>query len=64
MKYGLFSDVHGNFEAFQAVIEAIQKEQLDKIVFLGDIVGYGADPKNCIGLLKDLIKNNVIWQSL
>ncbi len=56
MKYGLFSDVHSNLEAFQKVLEAFEREKVDRYVFLGDIVGYNADPKRCIQLLKDLIK--------
>jgi len=58
MKYGLFSDVHANLEAFQSVIDALRKEKVDRYVFLGDIVGYGADPKKCIELLKSLIKEH------
>lgn len=55
MKYGLFSDIHSNWEAFVAVQKALDQEKVDQYVFLGDIVGYGADPHACIGLLKKLI---------
>jgi len=58
MKYGLFSDIHGNLEAFEAVLKALKKEKVDQYLFLGDIVGYGADPRACIDLLKDLVKAN------
>jgi len=55
MKYGIFSDVHANLEAFNAVVAALKNEDLDGYVFLGDIVGYGADPKKCLELLRELI---------
>ena len=55
MKYGLFSDIHANLEAFEATLDALKEEQVDQYVFLGDIVGYGADPKACIARLKDLV---------
>lgn len=55
MKYGLFSDVHGNLEAFQVVLDSMRDESIDRFIFLGDIVGYGADPSACLALLKNLI---------
>ncbi|MBN1552594.1 metallophosphoesterase family protein [bacterium] len=49
MKYFIFSDIHGNLEALQAVLEAYSKECPDcKPICLGDIVGYGPNPKECI----------------
>jgi predicted phosphodiesterase len=54
MKYGIFSDVHSNMEAFQAVLDALKREGVDKYVFLGDLVGYAADPRECIRMLRDL----------
>ncbi|MFC1808990.1 metallophosphoesterase family protein [Candidatus Omnitrophota bacterium] len=54
MRYALFSDVHGNLEAFQAVLGALHGENIDAYLFLGDIVGYGADPEACIDGLRKL----------
>jgi predicted phosphodiesterase len=54
MRYAVISDIHGNLEAFQSVLEAISKDKVDKYLFLGDVVGYGADPSTCIRLLKSL----------
>jgi diadenosine tetraphosphatase ApaH/serine/threonine PP2A family protein phosphatase len=54
MKYALLSDIHSNLEAFQAVIKDLECEKVDHICFLGDIVGYGADPGKCIDLLENL----------
>jgi len=56
MKYGLFSDVHANKQALEAVLDALKNEGVDFYVFLGDIVGYGADPVFCIQALRDLIQ--------
>lgn len=52
MRYCVFSDVHSNLEAFEAVLDAFSKEGADRYVYLGDIVGYGADPHACIERLK------------
>jgi len=54
MKYALLSDVHSNLEAFRAVIKDLERESVDHVCFLGDIVGYGADPAQCIDILKGL----------
>lgn len=44
----VFSDIHANKEAFLAVLDAIDKLDVDQIICLGDIVGYGADPVWCV----------------
>lgn len=54
MRYAILSDIHGNLEAFRAVLEALSKEKIDRYLSLGDVVGYGADPHACIKLLKAL----------
>jgi diadenosine tetraphosphatase ApaH/serine/threonine PP2A family protein phosphatase len=54
MKYALLSDIHSNLEAFQAVVKDLECEKVDYVCFLGDIVGYGADPNQCIDLLQGL----------
>ncbi len=48
MRYGIISDIHSNIEALRAVIEMLRENSIDTIVCLGDIVGYGADPGECI----------------
>ena len=52
MRYGIFSDVHANLEALDAVIKAYQKEGIDKYICVGDIVGYAANPIECIEKIK------------
>lgn len=48
MRYGILSDVHGNLEALDATIEALTSDRIDVFVCLGDIVGYGPDPNECL----------------
>lgn len=53
MRYAIVSDIHGNLEAFQAVLRDIEaRGGVDRIWCLGDIVGYGPDPNECIELLR------------
>jgi len=54
MRYGIFSDIHANLEAFAAVLEALAAENIDQYICGGDIVGYGADPSRCIALVNKL----------
>jgi predicted phosphodiesterase len=48
MKRAIVSDIHGNLEALEAVLADIGKEAVDSIYCLGDIVGYGPNPRECI----------------
>jgi predicted phosphodiesterase len=56
MTYAVISDIHGNLEALLSVIRYIEsnKERIDKVVCLGDIVGYGADPGECIKFTREV----------
>ena len=54
MRYALISDIHSNLEAFQAVLKALSQEKIDRYLCIGDVVGYGADPKACIELVKSI----------
>ncbi len=51
MRYLLVSDVHANLAAFESVLEDADG-QYDKIWCLGDMVGYGPDPNECVELLQ------------
>lgn len=53
MKIAVLSDIHSNLEAFQACLAHAEREGADTHVFLGDLVGYGADPAACLDLLAD-----------
>lgn len=52
MKYAILSDIHANLEALQAVLDAIKKLHVDKIICLGDLVGYNPNPVECIDLIR------------
>ncbi len=54
MRYAVISDVHSNLEALEAVLSSIEEERVDAIVSLGDIVGYGADPVECISIMREM----------
>ncbi len=51
-KIALLSDIHGNLQALNLVIEKLEKEKPDYWLCLGDIVGYGPNPKECISVIR------------
>lgn len=56
MNYAVVSDVHSNLEALKAVLKDIKKRKISEIIFLGDAVGYGPNPNECIDLLRENCK--------
>ena len=53
MRYLIIGDIHGNLAAFEAVLQDVEaKGEFDEIWCLGDIVGYGPEPRGCIELLR------------
>jgi len=62
MKYAIVSDIHSNLEALTKALEIIDRKLVDEIICLGDIVGYGANPNECIELIRQrcstVIKGN------
>jgi len=53
MIYAILSDIHGNLEALESVIEDAKKENVDEYICLGDIVGYCSDPNECISTVQE-----------
>lgn len=53
MRIAVLSDVHGNLEALQATLAAIEEASVDAVWCLGDVVGYGARPAACMGLVRE-----------
>jgi len=49
--FAVISDIHGNLEALQVTLGDIERRSIRKIYCLGDIVGYGASPKECLDLV-------------
>jgi predicted phosphodiesterase len=54
MKLGLVSDVHANLEALTAVLRELERRKVDRVLCLGDVVGYHANPNECVELLARL----------
>lgn len=53
MKIAIISDIHGNPTALQKVLEDAEERKCDRIVCIGDIVGYGYDPNGCIDICRE-----------
>ena len=60
MRIGLLSDIHANLEALKAVLEHLDAQGSDALVCLGDFVGYGPDPNECIDLLQSRLQAAVV----
>ena len=54
MKYAIIADIHGNLEAFQVVLDDIRAQNATHVVCLGDVVGYNANPKECLQIVRDM----------
>lgn len=54
MKYAIIADIHGNLEAFQTVLDDIKKEKCTHYACLGDVVGYNANPKECLDIVRGM----------
>lgn len=53
MKYAILSDVHANLEALEAVLAKADQQGAERLLCLGDVVGYHADPNACVALLRE-----------
>jgi diadenosine tetraphosphatase ApaH/serine/threonine PP2A family protein phosphatase len=60
MRLGVFSDIHANLEALQAVLVAYESEGVDQFLCGGDVVGYGASPNECVNIVRELTPNVVL----
>jgi diadenosine tetraphosphatase ApaH/serine/threonine PP2A family protein phosphatase len=56
----LFTDIHGNREAFEACLAHAVQHPIDRYVFLGDYVGYGADPGFVVDTVRDFVARGAI----
>jgi diadenosine tetraphosphatase ApaH/serine/threonine PP2A family protein phosphatase len=72
MRYAIFTDIHANLEALEAVLtkidELAEEEPIEQVWFLGDLVGYGPNPNECIALLRArtdvIIAGNHDWAAV
>jgi predicted phosphodiesterase len=53
LKYALIADIHSNLDALKAVLDEVERLKCGTIICLGDIVGYGAEPNECVQLLRE-----------
>ena len=53
MRIAFLADIHGNLEALQACLADAHARGAERLVFLGDIVGYGADPVACVDMVAE-----------
>lgn len=60
MRLGIFSDVHANYEALSAVLEAYKSENIDVFYCLGDTVGYGGSPNECAEIVRKIAKSTIL----
>lgn len=58
MRYAVLSDVHSNLESLEQALSKIEKD--DAIVSLGDMIGYGANPNECLSLLQSRVQHAVL----
>jgi hypothetical protein len=54
MRFAIFSDIHSNLEALEAVMADARRRRCTDFVCLGDVVGYNANPSECIQLIREL----------
>jgi diadenosine tetraphosphatase ApaH/serine/threonine PP2A family protein phosphatase len=60
VRLAVFADIHANRQAFSACLEAAQARGAERIICLGDIVGYGADPEWAVETVMDLVDDGAI----
>lgn len=53
MPTALISDIHANLDALQVVLNDIEQKEVDRVLCLGDIIGYGPNPRECLDLVMD-----------
>lgn len=54
MKYAIIADIHANLEALQVVLEDIKTQACTHVACLGDVVGYNANPKECLDIIRGM----------
>lgn len=54
MRFLILSDMHGNSDAFEAVLRRVRRKRFDAVLVLGDLVGYGGGPNQVVDAVRDL----------
>lgn len=60
MRFAIFSDVHANYEALSAVLEAYKRENVELYYCLGDTVGYGGSPNDCAEVVREIASKTIL----
>jgi predicted phosphodiesterase len=60
MRYLILSDIHSNDEALAAVLARVRRKKFQRVVVLGDFVGYGANPNHVIDRIRKLRRRKVL----
>ena len=60
MKRALISDIHGNFEALKAVLEHLRQQDVEETYCLGDIIGYGPNPCECLDAVIEMAQVTIL----
>jgi diadenosine tetraphosphatase ApaH/serine/threonine PP2A family protein phosphatase len=60
LRTGIITDVHGNVPALEAVLARLHAEGIDRLVSLGDLVGYGAQPDEVVTRVRGLVDESVL----
>jgi predicted phosphodiesterase len=53
MKYGIIADIHANLEALENALNFLETQKVDQILCLGDVIGYNADPVECVRRVRE-----------
>jgi predicted phosphodiesterase len=54
VRYGVLADIHGNLTALRAAVEVLRRRGVERWLVAGDVVGYGAEPNECIAAVTEL----------
>ena len=54
MRFAIFGDIHGNLEALESVLADCASCEIDEYLCLGDMVGYGANPEDCVERIREI----------
>lgn len=60
MRYLILSDMHANWDAFEAVLRRVRRKRFDSVLVLGDLVGYGAAPNQVVDAVRQLGPKTVL----
>ena len=53
MRYAVLGDIHSNLHALEVVLDHMDREGVDRVLCVGDIVGYGAGPEECVQIMRE-----------